>query len=246
MKYFILTGTSRGLGEAMAKSLISSQHHLFCISRNKNEALSSNNDNIDQIEFDLDQTSQIEEMMEQIFSSIDDKDAEGVYLINNAAILTPLSRIEEADGNELSKNLHVNLLSPIILTSSFIRFSKRLQVDKRVLNISSASARHLLPGMSAYSAAKAGLDIFTKCVGVEQGVDAHAVKVVSVWPGMIDTSLQEEARHADKRTFPAAEIFGNVKDQGMLASPASTAEKILSLFLGDGFAQGAVVEELFA
>lgn len=36
MKYYIITGTSRGLGEAISKKLIKKGNHLFCISRNEN------------------------------------------------------------------------------------------------------------------------------------------------------------------------------------------------------------------
>ena len=99
--------------------------------------------------------------------------------------------------------------------------------------------------MSVYSAAKAGLDVFSQCVGKEQGEDAFAVRVMSVWPGMIDTSLQEEARSANKDVFAASELFNRVKDKGMLASPATIAEKSDGFITEyDQFAQGIVVEEL--
>lgn len=33
MKYFIITGTSRGIGEALAEKLIAKNHRLVCVSR---------------------------------------------------------------------------------------------------------------------------------------------------------------------------------------------------------------------
>lgn len=39
MKYFIITGTSRGLGEALAYALLETGNQLFCISRTRNESL---------------------------------------------------------------------------------------------------------------------------------------------------------------------------------------------------------------
>ena len=140
----------------------------------------------------------------------------------------------------------MNLLAPILLTSSFIRNSQHIRGEKRVLNVSSMSAKNHLPGMSVYSACKAGLDVFSQCVGVEQGTEASAIKVLSVWPGMIDTGLQEEARSAEKKTFASSEIFQMVKDRGMLATPSIVAKKIIELLLGEEFTQGSIIEEIFA
>ena len=53
MKYFIITGTSRGVGESMAEQLVSPDHYLFCISRERNESLASKSSNITYYEFDL-------------------------------------------------------------------------------------------------------------------------------------------------------------------------------------------------
>ncbi|OCT14467.1 hypothetical protein A8709_27060 [Paenibacillus pectinilyticus] len=244
MKYFIITGTSRGLGEAIAENLISPDHHLICISRNKNETLISSSNHMDYFEFDLNNVDNIENMMEQVFSRIDVRNAEKIYLVNNAAVISPLCRIEESSTQELIHNLHINLLAPILLISFFIRFSQYFQIERRVLNISSMSAKNLIPGMSVYSAAKSGLDVFSKCVGTEQGDDSSSVKVISVWPGMIDTSLQEEARDANSSSFASADIFKRAKERGMLASPATVAKKLIALLLGDQFVQGSVIEEL--
>ncbi|NOU92044.1 (S)-benzoin forming benzil reductase [Paenibacillus sp. LMG 31456] len=246
MKYFIVTGTSRGLGRAIADKLIAQDHRLFCISRKKNDDLisKSSDANINYFEFDLNNINQIEELMQSIFSKVDSSKAEGIYLINNAAVISPLSSIEQASGEELARNLNVNLLAPMLLTSLFIRFTKQLAVEKRVLNVSSMSVKNHLSGMSAYSTSKAGLDVFSQCVGLEQGEGISSVKVVSVWPGMIDTLLQEEARNANQSTFASARIFAKVKERGMLESPEATAEKLVEFLLGESFVQGSVVENL--
>jgi benzil reductase ((S)-benzoin forming) len=244
MKYFMITGTSRGLGEAMALKLISPDHRLICISRTKNANLIAASSHLDYYEFDLRNVNEIEALMDQVFQKIDLANAEGIYLINNAAVLTPFSRIEQATSQELMDNLHINLLAPIALTSSFIGLTQHLPIEKRILNISSASAKQLLPGMSAYSAAKAGLDIFSTCVGLEQGTESTAVKIVSVYPGMIDTGLQEQARNTSTEALNTPDIFKMVKDRGMLTSPHATADKLISLLLGSSFHQGTVVEDL--
>lgn len=72
------------------------------------------------------------------------------------------------------------------------------------------------------------------------------MKILSVWPGMIDTSLQEEARNVNKEIFAAAELFNKVKGNSMLTTPQMTADKLIELLLGEQFEQGTVIENLYA
>ncbi|NIK21758.1 (S)-benzoin forming benzil reductase [Paenibacillus lupini] len=242
MKHFIITGTSRGIGEAIAYQLRSSGHFLHCISRERNTALISNSENMAYYEFDLVQTDAIEALMERIFSQIDQSQVEGLYLINNASMIAPVAPIDAADSSEITRNIQVNLIAPILLTSLFIKYTRELAAEKRVLNISSASAKNLHPGMSLYSAAKAGLDVFTQSVALEQNNSNAPVKIVSIWPGMIDTSLQSEARSMDRAMLPTVELFKQVMESGMLTTPEETAKQIIAFLFKEDIEHGEVVD----
>ncbi|WP_339290849.1 (S)-benzoin forming benzil reductase [Paenibacillus sp. FSL E2-0201] len=242
MKYFIITGASRGIGESIAEQLVSPDHYLFCISRERNESLVSKSSNITYYEFDLNHIHLIESLMGSIFNSINVSKAEGIYLINNASMIAPVSFIDTARVDEITGNINVNLLAPIILTSMFIKHTNGHLIDKRILNISSSSAKNHHPGMSLYSAAKAGLDVFSQCVGLEQNHSKTPVGIVSIWPGMIDTNLQREARSQDKSTFPSAEIFEVVKETGMLTTAQETAQQIIEFLFKPNFEHGAIVD----
>lgn len=64
MKYFIITGTSRGIGEALAKQLLDDNHHIFCISRAGNqrliEAAEQSNCRLSCFPFDLNHVSSLQ------------------------------------------------------------------------------------------------------------------------------------------------------------------------------------------
>ncbi|MEF3311571.1 SDR family NAD(P)-dependent oxidoreductase [Paenibacillus sp. GYB004] len=241
MKVFIITGTSRGLGQAIAEQLMAPDHLLLCISRNRNEDQLAQSDNVRHIPFDLNETDRIESLMQTVFDCLDQSKLEGIYLINNAGVVAPLSNVESGDPVAIAANIHINLLAPVLLASLFIRHTKEMQIDKRIINISSGSAQNLLPGMSVYSASKAGLDVFTRSVGIEQGEGPGAVKIASVWPGMVDTALQQEARTRDSGQFAAAELFHKAKESGMLTSPERMAGKVIQLLFGE-MEQGSVVD----
>ncbi|MNJ59217.1 Benzil reductase ((S)-benzoin forming) [compost metagenome] len=132
----------------------------------------------------------------------------------------------------------------MILTSRFIEMTKELDIDKRVMNVSSGSAKFLLPAQSCYSTAKAGVDSFSKSIHLEQQHASNPIKITSVYPGMINTSMQEEIRSTDKEYFPFVDQFIKLEQDGLLQTPEYTAEKLIELLLSEQFGQVPLVEQL--
>jgi benzil reductase ((S)-benzoin forming) len=230
LKYFIITGSSRGIGKALSEKLLSPDHHLFCISRGLNNELLSLAESkkvpMDYFEFDLKNVHKIDDLMNQIIQKIDESIIESVFLVNNAAVIKPLEEISQSKPNEIIDHMNINLIAPMLLTSSFIKHTKLFKVDKRVMNISSGLSFNLKPMLSCYSTSKAGLETFIKSVGIEQ----VNVKIMGVRPGATDTQMYEESVVTDEHA-------NNVK----LANTSYAADRILT-FLFDRFEHGKVVK----
>jgi NAD(P)-dependent dehydrogenase (short-subunit alcohol dehydrogenase family) len=64
------------------------------------------------------------------------------------------------------------------------------QGSGRIINVTSAAARMALPNYAAYAATKAAVDSLTRAAAV--ALAAHGIRVNSISPGMMDTSLQQE------------------------------------------------------
>lgn len=250
MKYFIITGTSRGIGESLAKQLLEHEdHHVISISRKNNLELSNlpkiNKGKLSFFPFDLSESNQIDELFKTIFKTIhSEPHIESIYLINNAGVLNPIGPIEENKTEDILNNVSVNLIAPMLIVSSFIKNTKSLSIDKRVMNISSASAKYLLPSQSCYSTTKAGLDSFSKSINLEQSEQSFPVKVVSVYPGVIDTQLQSEIRSTSKELFPHVDLFIQLQTKGELQSPEYTAERLIEILFSEEFGQQAMIEEI--
>ncbi|QHW31760.1 SDR family NAD(P)-dependent oxidoreductase [Paenibacillus rhizovicinus] len=230
MRYFIITGSSRGIGKAITEKLLSPNHHLFCLSREVNQALvslaASKNAPLDYFAFDLNNLNGIDDLVHQIVGKIDDADAESIYLINNAARIKPVEVINRSAHEEVIDHMQINLIAPMLLTSSFIKYTDAYKTDKRVMNISSGLSFNLKPMLSCYSTSKAGLETFIKSIGVEQ----DTVKIMGVRPGATDTRMYEESAITDERAQSVR-----------LASPNYAADRILT-FLMDRFEHGKVVK----
>ena len=96
----------------------------------------------------------------------------------------------------------------------------------RIVNVSSAAARHPVAGMSAYGAAKAALDQLTRVLALEG--EPYGISVTGVYPGVIDTRMQEESRSFGQNLIGKQlhHMFQGYKDYDMLRPPEEPAQLI--------------------
>ncbi|WP_028400076.1 (S)-benzoin forming benzil reductase [Ectobacillus panaciterrae] len=245
MRYAIVTGTSRGLGEAVVRQLLEQEVIVFSISRSRNieleEMAKENGTLFYPFSFDLHTSYEIEELMNEVFSLMDVDSANAIYLINNAGMLAPMKPIERAEASTLIENVHVNLLAPMLLTSEFLKRTHEAPLDKRIVNISSGAGKNPYYGWGAYCTTKAGIDMFTRCVAMEEEGKEYPAKVISFAPGVIDTDMQAEIRNTNKEDFTNLDRFLALKKEGKLLSPNYVAQAVVKLLETDDFEHGGIV-----
>jgi benzil reductase ((S)-benzoin forming) len=239
MKHIVVTGASKGLGEALAYEAIKNDYTVHCISRTINEGLAEH-DSVHYYPFDLLNLEEIPSLMKDIYKHL--KSCEEVFIIQNAGIIGPIKKIEDCHPNELFQNNLINLMAPMLFTSEFIKRSKNLNAKKRIMNISSGAARKPIGSWSAYCASKAGLDMFTRTVAVEQEQAEYPCELVSVAPGIIDTGMQEEIRSTDSDDFKRLDDFKNYKENNLLAQPSEVASKLIKYLMSDEFTSGELLD----
>lgn len=236
MDYYIITGTTRGLGESIASRLISENTVLFCLSRHQNDMLAKKaHEKKCELHFkkiDLTYPDSIPTVTGQIFRRIDPAKVDSINLINNAGIVDPVSPAGKNTPADIERNITVNLTSPAILTSIFIAKTEGFSGRKRVLNISSGAGRKAYSGWSAYCSSKSGLDMYSSCAGQEEKEKPNPVQIVSLAPGIIDTDMQAVLRQTKEEDFSLVGKFRSYKEDGALSTPESTAAKIID-FLHD-------------
>lgn len=225
-KHFIITGTSRGIGEQLAMMLLERGSHVHGISRGSSDVLCKYK-NYSHLRFDLSNTMGAQHMIDGILESINTNDTDMLCLINNAAMLEPLKSIEKCTQEEINENLQISLIAPMVLTSCFIQQTVNLQLRRKIINISSGSGTYPAPDMSVYCTAKAGLNMFTRCVGAEQNKRENPIEIIAVDPGMVDTELQRVARGKNETDFGMAPFFNAAHETGQLISTRDLGEHLL-------------------
>ena len=142
-------------------------------------------------------------------------------LVNNAGWGKLLS-IFDTSAEDWRKVISINLDSVFLGTMAAMPLLER-SGDAAVVNVSSIRARVAGFGSGPYSAAKAGVEMFSKVAAIECAQTGRRVRVNSIHPGFVDTPLSkaqgEEARAARAASVP----------QGRMAEPEEIAAGILFL-----------------
>lgn len=71
--------------------------------------------------------------------------------------------------------------------------------------------------------------MMTKVVAKEQKKIKNGVKIVSIYPGVVDTDMQAKARNTPKERFNSVQRFIDFYENGELSTPKQVAEKIYKL-----------------
>ena len=113
-------------------------------------------------------------------------------LINNAAIIDPITSLKEIRAPELEISTIINFVAPTLL----IKYCwEHLKTKKgKVLNVLSGAATNAIEGWTAYCSTKAALHMINQQTHVEGKRDY--IKSIGISPGMVDTKMQGQIRQS--------------------------------------------------
>lgn len=230
MNLFIVTGASKGIGFEMMKQLKERGDKVIGIAR------TNNSQDGDMLTVDLSQTDRLAGMIEKVIEE-NVSSATSITLVNNAGTVEPIGLIGGVDEMKLTDALAVNLTAPMILSNAFISALETFNGRKRIVNISSGAGRSPYEGWGVYCTTKAGLDHFSRVVSLEQKKAEYPVDIISIAPGIIDTSMQETIRGSNANDFPLHERFVDYKKSGHLSSAEETASKLIAVMDREDFSK---------
>jgi benzil reductase ((S)-benzoin forming) len=237
-KILIITGGNKGLGLGLAREYHKNGYRIISISRSKKEKLYAE----EQYQCDLSKTETIEATIAEIFSHLDKNNTKVLTLINNAGDLGNVNTLEHLTPEEIKYTIMVNLTAPLILSALFIKHTKDWDCKKKIFNISSGAAITPYESWSTYCTSKAGIDMLTKVVSKEQKEIKNGVKIVSIYPGIVDTDMQTKARNTPKENFKSVQRFIDFYEHGELTSPQQVAEKIYHLDITGELKNGRIID----
>lgn len=224
----IVTGVSRGLGEALAAELLARGVTVVGIGRTASAR--HRGPRFRHVTCDLARPGLVAAAVLPALRELASVGPSAVTLINNAAVATPVGLVGKLDAAAIESALATNIASPLVLTDLFLRaFGNPL--PRRIINVSSGAAQTAIAGSAAYCMSKAALEMLTRAVVAD---DANGtVECISLRPGIFETGMQQYMRSRDPAEFPSVALFRRFKEQGMLKDPADVARAIVAkLVLG--------------
>jgi NADP-dependent 3-hydroxy acid dehydrogenase YdfG len=181
-----ITGTSSGIGRAMAIEFAKNGEIVIATSRNKflNQSikteLASKSKNLIPYELDIKDYKSIQSFYEEVSQSF-----YITCLINNAG-LSSFKTAQENSVEEIKNIIDVNLLGAIYCIKTVLP-SMINENCGTIINILSVVAQKLFTNSSAYSASKNGLMAYSNVLREE--VRDKNIRVLNVYPGATKTSI---------------------------------------------------------
>ena len=188
----LVTGASRGIGQAIAKRL-ANEGYLVIGTATSEKGAAAVNDYLQELGgagrvLNVQDTEQIN----QLFDSIKKEFGNVQVLVNNAGI-TQDGLLMRMDDNAWERVLDVNLTSVFRTSKRAIKGMMKAR-QGRIINITSVVAAMGNAGQTNYTASKAGIEGFTRSLAREIG--SRQITVNCVAPGFIDTDMTKDLDEA--------------------------------------------------
>lgn len=213
-KVAIVTGSSRGIGKAVALAMAAEGAKVIINDRSNsteaNDLLKKIQNNVGTAMFiraDVSKMTEVEEMVNQVLEEYEKID----ILVNNAGISRDAFLVEMSQ-EDWWEVINVNLGGVFNCTKAVIR-PMMLQRSGKIINISSIAAEFGLRGQCNYAASKAAVNGFTISVAID--LATFGIQVNAVAPGIITTKMTEKLRKSiGKRILPLIflERFGEPEE----------------------------------
>lgn len=228
----IVTGHSRGLGEAVAADLLQRGIAVLGLSRLPHGSLAERYAGLlQQTPLDLADTAQLLAWLRAGALARFVQGARCVLLINNAGTVRPMGASGILEGGQLARAVALNVTAPLLLANALVAATSG-QTQRRVVHVSSGAARKPYAGWSVYCATKAALDMHARASLLDQ---IPGLLIESVAPGVVDTDMQADIRAASEDDFPLRERFEAMKREGQLEHPSQVARKLVDHALSADF-----------
>lgn len=233
----ILTGHSRGLGAALAETLLARNIPLLALARQGNPELAARHgSHLSQVSLDLADSAALAAWLDGAALAAFLADADGLLLINNAGTVQPMGPAGTQGALDIARAVSLNVSAPLALTDAV---AARHRGELRVLHIASGAGRNAYAGWSIYGATKAALDLHARAVTLDA---IPNLRICSMAPGVLDTDMQGEIRATTAATFPLRSRFVQLKETQQLVSPAAAATRLIDYLTGPDFGSEPVAD----
>lgn len=192
-KVAIITGGSQGVGAALAMRFAEEGAEVAIVNRSPNDAVNSVLGAIEAdggtaraFHADISLPGQSRQLVDGVAATMGGVD----ILINNAGVFLP-TPVNDTTEDVWDRMLDTNLKGPFFCTQAAVPHMRR-RGGGAIINIGSIFGVDGFPGSAAYCAAKGGVELLTKAIGLELRDDGINVNCLA--PGCVKTPMNQDLR----------------------------------------------------
>lgn len=189
-KSVVITGASRGIGADAARVFAAAGGNVALLARSADSLAALAEEiggNTLALSCDVSNPKAVAAAMLQVqekFGSLD-------ILINNAGVIDPIARIEDASPESWGQLIDINIKGVFNGIHAALPLMKS-GGGGTIINIGSGAAYNALEGWSAYCTSKAGVLMLTRALHLEEG--DNGIRVLSLSPGTVATEMQRQIK----------------------------------------------------
>jgi NAD(P)-dependent dehydrogenase (short-subunit alcohol dehydrogenase family) len=233
---WLITGTSTGMGRALAETVVARGDKLVATVRTpgvNQDLVEQAPDRVSILQLDVTQPEQIHIVVTQAqeqFGRID-------VLVNNAGYGLS-GAVEELTEEQIRRQIETNLIGSILLTRAVVPLM-RAHHSGHIIQIASMGGQIAFPGLSLYHATKWGIEGF--CEALAKDVASFGIQVTIVEPGAVRTDFSGRSMegatpldaYAQTSVGQVRQVRQKMSSESMRnmipGDPAKVAEAIMSI-----------------
>lgn len=185
MKNILITGASKGIGQAIAENLADNDVTIYLSGRNKNglvdtaQKISAKGAVPKIIEADLSLPNEVIRLSKEI-------DTESLDILVNNAGIAIVGPLDEQTLEGWQRTFDVNVTAPFLLIK---QLHNKMPAGSSIINIASVASKEGFQNWSSYCMSKFALDGFAKSVREE--LRPKGIRVINLYPGAVATDIWE-------------------------------------------------------
>ena len=233
----IVTGTSSGIGESVARQLLENGWSVIGVSRRPAASLGPK---YSHVQLDLTSVANLPDALDaKLGSKVRSADLARIGLVNNAADVALLGQLDQVDPAGMLQAYATNTVAPVVLSGWVLRTAPP-RASVRIVNVSSGAGVEPLPGLGAYGTTKAALRLAGMVMAGELdareggGAPRRDATIWSYEPGVVATPMQTAVRSSTPESVPIVQVFHDLHAAGRLLPPEVPAAAIVRYLQSDG------------
>ena len=232
---WLITGSSRGIGRALAEAVLAAGHRLVATARNPStldDLKQRHGDAVRLVALDVTDPAAAAHAVATAL-----QDFGGLDVLANVAGYANVGSVEDTPLEDFRREIDTNLFGTIIMTKAVIPLMRE-QRSGHIIQFSSVGGRIGAPGRAAYSAAKWAVEGFSESLAREMALIGVHISVVE--PGGFRTDFAgaftelavREETYGDEWSTKSGDYTFTVDDAAFRTGVLATGRSLASL-IGD-------------